>query len=240
MIDQEKNWTTFWEHQRNSFDEVMRVSTAYFARRFVKFFRVGADDDILDYGCGPGFLADALEATKANISGADINTSFLEQCRKNHPADLFIHITTDAEANKKILDQQLGKKKFNYVVLLSITQYFQNIEELDKVVGLLQGYLKENGKIILADVVDDNTSSPRDLASIFFHCVRAGRTIAFIRFILYLLFSNYRSLSRHIKLLQISQQSMIRVANNNHMDCEKMDHLTLHPSRNNYVLTGRI
>jgi len=237
LIDQEKNWTTFWEHQRNSFDEVMRVSTAYFATRFVKFFHVGADDDILDYGCGPGFLADALGSTKANISGADINTSFLEQCRKNHPGALFIHITTDAQANKKILDQQLGERKFDYVVLLSITQYFQDTGELEKVVRLLQSYLKEKGKIILADVVDENTSSLKDLASIFYRCVRAGKTIAFARFILYLLFSNYRSLSRHIKLLQISQQSMIKVANNNGMSCEKVNHLTLHPSRTNYVLS---
>ncbi|MBA4053373.1 MAG: hypothetical protein C0490_01545, partial [Marivirga sp.] len=107
---------------------------------------------------------------------------------------------------------------------------------VEHVVKMLLGHLKENGKIIIADVIDQNTSSIRDAISLFFHCIKRGEPMTFFRFVFYLLFSNYRTLSRDTKLLSISNAEMSRLANRNTLSCEKMDGLTIHSSRTSYVL----
>lgn len=233
----QQSWATFWKNQAHSFDEVMKVSTSYFTRRFVERFGITSDSKILDYGCGPGFLADALAPVKINITGADINPSFVEQCLKNHPQSKTILITTDPNQNKIILDNNLGGKRFDFIVLLSISQYLMNVEELESIISLLKGYLSEGGKIIVADVVDPNNSALRDLIAIKLECIRRGKIIAFTKFFFYLIFSNYRQLSKNIKLLHISSMEMNRIASNNQLRCEKIDKLTVHPTRTNYAFS---
>jgi len=231
-------WTNFWAGQKQSFNTIMKINTTFFALRMEKLFHLKPTDEILDYGCGPGFLADHLAAKKISITGADINKYFIEYSRANHPESLFIQVTPDTEINKKLLDEQLKGKKFDYIILLSIAQYFKNAEELENVIRLLFSYKKKKGKIIIADVIDENTSSLADALSLLRHCVKKGMILAFIRFMVYLLFSNYSRISRKTKLLRISEQSISRIAANNLLDFEKINGLTIHSSRTSYVLTN--
>lgn len=233
----QQSWATFWKNQAHSFDEVMRVSTSYFARRFIEKYGITSSSTILDYGCGPGFLADALAPMKINITGADINPSFVEQCRKNHPQSKTIVITTDTDQNKITLDNNLGGQRFDFIVVLSISQYLPSIHDLEKIISLLKVYLNNSGKIIVADVVDPNNSALRDLIAIKFECIRRGKIIAFVKFFFYLVFSNYRQLSKEVKLLQISSSDMTLIAANNQLKCEKIDKLTVHPTRTNYAFS---
>ena len=230
-------WVNFWKDQKKSFYGPMKLSTLAFASRIEKRYHLKNEDEILDYGCGPGFLADYLSQRKIYITGADINKLFIEESANNHPESLFIHITTDVEYNKKLLDTQLNGKTFDLIILLSIVQYFENIAGVEQVVKILTGYLKKNGKIIIADVIDKNTSSIRDAMSLLIHCVKKGKPMIFFRFVFYLLFSNYRVLSRDNKLLTVSYPEMTEVASRYSLSCEKVDGLTIHSSRTSYILT---
>jgi 2-polyprenyl-3-methyl-5-hydroxy-6-metoxy-1,4-benzoquinol methylase len=233
----ENSWASFWKNQAHSFDDVMKVSTSYFARRFIEKFKISPTDELFDYGCGPGFLADSLATFNIKITGADINLSFVDQCKKNHPGANTFLITVDPNANQAILNDNLKGKKFDFIVLLSISQYLENVGALESIIALLKTHLNERGKIIIADVVDHKTSSLRDLIAIKFECIRSGKTIAFVRFFFYLLFSNYRRLSLSIHLLHISEENMNRIARNTLLRCEKVNRLTVHPTRANYVFT---
>ena len=235
MQNLEKSWATFWQNQAHSFDEVMKVSTSYFARRFIDHFGINPEDKIFDYGSGPGFLADSLARFNIKVTGADINSSFVEQCLKNHPQSYTFLITTDPDSNESILNNNLAGKKFDYIVLLSISQYLENVDALEKIIKLLKVYLSDKGKIIVADVIDTRTSALRDLIAIKFECIRSGKLIAFVRFFFYLVFSNYRQLSRNVKLLRISEEDMLLISKNTQLLCRKANKLTVHPTRNNYV-----
>jgi len=232
----EESWKVFWQNQSHSFDEVMKVSTSYFARQFVEKFKIKSSDEIFDYGCGPGFLADSLATFKVKTTGADINPSFVEQCRKNHPQSKTFLITTETDSNQKILNENLNGEKFDFIIVLSISQYLENVNSLERIIRLLKGYLNDKGKIIIADVVDPKTSALRDLIAIKFQCIRSGKLIAFVRFFFYLLFSNYRRISRSVHLLHISEENMKDIASNTSLRCEKVKGLTLHPTRTNYCL----
>jgi 2-polyprenyl-3-methyl-5-hydroxy-6-metoxy-1,4-benzoquinol methylase len=231
------SWDKFWKDQRQSFYAVMRIATNFCVSQIDKRYQLKATDNIFDYGCGPGFVADALAAKNIGITGADINEFFLEECRKNHPAARFILITTDITTNKKILEEQLKAKKFDYIVLLSVAQYLNSVKDLEDIIALLRSFLKEQGKIIVADILDENTSAISDAFSLLKHCIRKGRIGAFIGFIFYLLFSNYRKITSQINLLQVPEQAIQDIAKRTVLQYEKVKGLTIHPTRTNYVFT---
>lgn len=230
-------WDKFWKDQRQSFYAVMKIATSYFVTQVQKVYHLKPTDDIFDYGCGPGFVADSLAAKNIRITGADINEFFIEECRKNHPASLFMLITTDIAANKKILEEQLTIRKFDFIILLSVSQYLENTGALEELIRLLRTYLKEKGRLIVADVLDENTSSVRDAFALFMHCIKKGRIGAFVGFISYLMFSSYRTISKKNKLLQVPEQAIRDMAKRNDLHCEKVKGLTLQVSRSNYILS---
>ena len=139
-------WVRFWKEQHKAFHDVMKISTIYFARTIEDYFGIKRGDEILDYGCGPGFLFDYLESKEVQLTGADISALFIEEGKKNHPDALFINITTDSESNKRILNDHIGSKRFDYIILLSLVQYFRNIEELEKVIKMLTSFLENQRK----------------------------------------------------------------------------------------------
>lgn len=230
-------WDKFWKDQRQSFYAVMRIATSYFVTQVKKVYHLKPTDDIFDYGCGPGFVADSLAAKNIRITGADINEFFIAECRKNHPASLFMLITTDIAANKKILEEKLTIRKFDFIILLSVSQYLENVGALEELIRLLRTYLKEKGRLIVADVLDENTSSARDAFALFMHCIKKGRIGAFVGFISYLVFSSYRTISKQNKLLQVPEQAIRDMAKRNGLHCEKVKGLTLQVSRSNYILS---
>ena len=232
-------WGHFWKDPKHSFDKVMKISTTFYASEMNRHFQLKTTDKVLDYGCGPGFLVDYLMDLHISVTGTDINKYYVEQNKINHPDSLFIHLTSDHNLNKKLLNRQLILNEFDFVVLLSVTQYFEDETELDTVVNMLHPFLKKEGKLILADVVDPNTSAVRDALSLLIHCTKNKQPLVFCKFILYLIFSDYRKLSKSVKLLKLSEQSIKQIANRNMLDYAKINGLTLHPSRCNYVLTPK-
>jgi 2-polyprenyl-3-methyl-5-hydroxy-6-metoxy-1,4-benzoquinol methylase len=233
-------WDNFWIDEKKSFYAIMKIATGYLTAQIDKTFHLKPTDDILDYGCGMGSIPDALAAKKIPVTGVDINDFFIELCRKNHPDSFFFQITTDVEVNKKILDEQLKGRKFDYIILSSVVQYLKTAGEFEDIIKMLRLYLKNQGKIIVADVIDEKTSSFRDTVPLFFHCFKIGKIAVFVRFIFYVLFSDYRKVSKNVKLLELPEESIRAIAENNLLDCEKMGGLTLHPTRWNYILSKKI
>jgi len=232
-------WDNFWKDQRQSFWHAMQIATGYFAVQFQKRFQIKQTDTVFDYGCGPGFVADALVKNNISITGADINEFYIAQCRKNHPAASFIHITTEVAANEQILTRELNGRRFDYIIVLSVAQYLKNTAELEAVVKMLRTYLKPGGKLVLADIIDDNTSSVKDALSLLFYYIKIGRVPTFVRFMLYLLFSNYRKVSGKMPLLLVPEQVISEIAVNNSLTYEKINGLTIQKTRSNYVLSPK-
>jgi SAM-dependent methyltransferase len=233
-------WETFWKNQGRAFDNVMKIGTIYFCAQLSKLFGIKKGDEIFDYGCGPGFVADFFKIKEVSVTGADINDFYIKQCRSKHANSLFIKIESNAEANLPILNRQLREKKFDFVILLSISQYFKNLDDLENVITLLLPYTKINGKIILADVIDPGSSNFNDAFSLLIHCIKERKVVAYFTFMFYLFFSSYRKLSQNVKLLTISRQCLNRIADKNGLNLEYVKDLTIHSTRSNYILTKRL
>lgn len=232
------DWSSFWKREGNAFNAIMEINTQYFARQFRKL-GIKKDDTILDYGCGPGLLEDALVPLGFNVTGVDINESFIDDCQRKYPDLVFITISSDVTSSNEILLRTFHDKKFDYIVLLSILQYFSDHSQIESLFTMLRRFLKPGGSIILADVVGTNTSSVRDLISLTFHSMAAGKIIALFQFVFYLLFSRYRTISKNKPLLVLSSETVQRMAEKHSFSFREVSGLTIHATRKNYILVSR-
>jgi len=226
---QNSSWTSFWKKPNDAFNRVMNVATDFFYRELTGRYPLKPGDSVLDYGCGPGFLIGNLVNAGIDVTGADINDHFLQQNKARFPAVDFIRISGKPPVT--------FKKQFDQVILLSIVQYFPSLEDMENVVRDLKGYLKPGGKLIIADVLDENTSPTRDALGIFTQCIRRGRLVAFARFILYLILSDYRQTSKNNKLLLVSSTFVKQMADRCSLKVELVKDMTPHPTRTNYIFT---
>src|SRR6478609_8309115 len=121
-----QGWDGFWKAPGRSFVSIMTINTHFFASRIVRLFQLNSSVNILDYGCGPGLLADYFKTKGIAITGADINETFLQQCQENHPTGPLVKITTDLKENRLILEKDLQGRTFDFIILLSIIQYFKD------------------------------------------------------------------------------------------------------------------
>jgi SAM-dependent methyltransferase len=228
---QNNTWSSFWKKPNDAFNRVMKVATNFFYRELMKRFPLKRGDVVLDYGCGPGFLINNFVDAGIDVTGADINEYFLQQNSEKFPGIEFVLLSDKTRIS--------FTKRFDYIILLSIVQYFPSLENLDVIMQNLKEHLKPGGKIIIADVLDEHTSSARDATGILIECVRRGRAFAFARFILYLLLSDYRQTSKNNKLLLVSSDVVKGMAGKNGLSFETATGMTPHPTRMNYVLTRK-
>jgi Methylase involved in ubiquinone/menaquinone biosynthesis len=231
-------WTEFWRKEETAFFKIMRMSTSVFARRLISRFQIGEKHQVLDYGCGPGFLVDALVKQRCKVYGADINVQFIQKCKELYPYGLFTVISEVPSKIENELIQAFQDKKFDFIIMLSVAQYFETQEACQKVITILSKFLKKGGSIIIADVITPSTSSFVDLFAVLKFSLVSGNVINLIRFISHLLFSDYRELSSKLKLQSYSDDGMERIALSANLTCNKVEGLTLHPSRVNYVLSS--
>jgi 2-polyprenyl-3-methyl-5-hydroxy-6-metoxy-1,4-benzoquinol methylase len=235
MSAQGPDWTQFWKSERHAFDDVMRLATGYFADQFYKRFKPTSDTRLLDYGCGPGFLADELIPRGLVFSGADINSYFIDRCRANHPQANFFSIHADAKKNVDVLLEN-AKEPADLVILLSITQYLSSPHDLEEIIVSLRPHVKPSGYIIIADVVDEHTRSYRDALALLFYTIRKGKVGAFLRFMHYVLRSEYASIAQNNRLLFISENFIDGMCERQGYRCQTARGLTLHPTRTSYIL----
>ena len=216
----------------------MKISTQYAARRLDGQFGFDKHNLVLDFGCGPGFLIDYLITKQVQVVGVDINQDFLDRNRERYPAQQFILISNDVTKTTSILHASLGDQKFDYIILLSVSQYFPDTIYLGTVIGMLRQYLSRTGAIVIADVVDSQTLGIIDGMAVMAECLKRGRLFSFLRFVSYLSLSRYRAISRHNKLLSISSVEMEFIAEQNRMRLTKLGRMTLHPTRSSYLFNS--
>ncbi|HMJ67399.1 MAG TPA: class I SAM-dependent methyltransferase [Cyclobacteriaceae bacterium] len=231
------HWSSFWKKPNDAFDDVMRVSTDFFYNQLTRRFPLITGSSILDYGCGPGFLVRNLMKSDVAVTAVDINEHYIKQNKIAFPSIELIEISEDTKVTFKVLSEKFTGRLFDRIILLSIVQYFKSKREVEDVVGFLARYLKPEGQMIVADVLHENTSSARDAIGVFLQCIRRGRIFAFGKFILYLIFSDYRRISKENELLLLSSDFVDQMAGHHSMAVSEAKGMTPHPTRTSYIFT---
>lgn len=124
--------------------------------RFLRYIkRHGHICNILDVGCGNGWLASQLSSfTKASVTGVDINTVELKQARK-----VFAGIPGLRFIEGDIRSPILGDQKFDLIVFAASIQYFESLPEILKTAIR---YLTLQGEI---HIIDSHFYQPYEVAA---------------------------------------------------------------------------
>lgn len=231
-------WINFWVNEREAFVKIMALATDFFANQFARKFGPLKEKTVLDFGCGPGLLADSLKSAAVKITGADINQFFLDEYKRKHPEAELIRLPNEYGSDQHILKKLLADRTFDYIILLSITQYFSDQDDLSRLLRVLKGCLKDGGKIIVADVVPPGHSSVSDGLSLLKHSLRRNHLVEMMFFINYVLSSRYRKHSSKTPLLSFSQDKIEQMATNLGLTCQRVAGMTIHSTRLNFVLAS--
>lgn len=218
---------------------VMENSTLYFSNKLLNYKLVAKDDKLFDYGCGPGNLANGLQGKISSYYGVDISETYIQQANKKMEAFTefhFIHLHTDDPFNEL---KQFSEKNqlFDCIIVFSVVQYFNNKEEVLVLLQHLKSLLMPTGKIILADILENERGAWKDIWSNCMHSIAQGYFISFLFFVARIKFSNYNDVKNKCKLLHISQEEVEEICKKVGAACSILPKITLQKSRNSFCIT---
>lgn len=232
------NWGKFWQENPKLFRKVMEKSTEYVASKLAKNQLIGLDTHLLDFGCGPGYLAHALKGKIATYCGVDISAQFIatakEKC-KDTPSFQFHEFSLEHSVESLTTLRESGKE-FNTIIILSVIQYFEKKSDVKVLLQKCRELLGKGGKILLLDVIEHENGLWKDILSILIHSIRNNYFVSFLKFIWVAKLSNYNEIRKNNKLLMLSKEDVKSMAAQLDLEFSVLPSLTTQSSRISYCL----
>lgn len=232
------SWGNYWQENPKLFTTVMEKSTEYVANKLIYHQLIGANTQVLDFGCGPGYLANALKDKIAGYVGVDISEQYIETAKnkcKDYPDFQFKAFPLEASTNSLTTLEQEGKK-FDAIIILSVVQYFEKHQDVINLLEQCKALLKSGGKIILADVMAHEHGLIQDILAILAHSIKNRYFFHFLKFMFVAKRSKYNQLRKSKKLLSISPTEMRSYANQLQLELDILPTITMQRSRISYCL----
>ncbi|MBO0932472.1 class I SAM-dependent methyltransferase [Fibrella aquatilis] len=181
-------WIDFWQGE-NAFDQSMSMNYAYFLDRVEQYITLTPTTSVLDVGSGPGHLADAWHHRVGRLTGLDIAKRYNDIVRARHadhpnvtvhdlPADDFLHFP------------MLDGHTFDVIIVMSVLQYYPNIEAVETLLTNLKSLAKPGTKILLCDLIVGEAML-KDVVSALGQSLRQGRLAKMLSLLFRLRFSAY-------------------------------------------------
>jgi 2-polyprenyl-3-methyl-5-hydroxy-6-metoxy-1,4-benzoquinol methylase len=234
------SWGNYWQENPKLFTTVMEKSTEYVARKLTHNQLIGANSQVLDFGCGPGYLANALKGSIASYFGIDISQHYIEMAKekcKDYPNFRFKAFPLDQSIYSLSILEQEGNQ-FDTIVILSVVQYFEKKEDVLQLLEKCKLLLKPRGKIILADVITNEQGLLKDIISILAHSIKNKYFFQFLKFMFVAKQSKYNQLRKNKKLLMLSKSEIHSYANQLQLELDVLPTITMQRSRVSYCLVS--
>ena len=134
-----------FNHKAETFDSPKNIFLANLVYQAIeKQLDLLSDKEILDFGGGTGLLALPLAKQAKSVTLVDISEKMLEQAR--------LKAEQQEIKNIQFLEQDLLEnpleKEFDLIV---VSRVLHHMPDLDAVLSLFHQYLKEDGRLLIAD-----------------------------------------------------------------------------------------
>lgn len=230
------NWANYWQTNPDGFNEIMNLSTKYFADKLKDKYPLHKDDRVLDIGCGPGFLFNEFVNKVDLYVGTDISDKYIEICKNNILNSLNTCFTVSKAYDFEIYGKLILDNRINKVVMLSVLQYYQNKDMIIKLINHLKEISQhQKFTFLIADIIPENHSVLGDVASISYNSIKKNYTLKFIKFLCYALFSDYRKIKKN-GLLNINPEFFVKLAKDLNVKITLVKNITIHSSRYSVLL----
>lgn len=234
------SWGNYWQENPKLFTTVMEKSTEYVAHKLTHNQLIGANSQVLDFGCGPGYLANALKGRIAGYFGVDISEQYIASAKdkcKDNPNFQFKAFPLGESINS-LSTLEKGGKKFDTIIILSVIQYFEKKEDVLNLLEKCKQLLKSGGKIILADVITHEHGLIKDIIAILAHSIKNRYFFQFLKFMVVAKQSKYNQLRKSKKLLTLSKAEMLSFAHQLKLELDILPTITMQSSRISYCLVS--
>jgi 2-polyprenyl-3-methyl-5-hydroxy-6-metoxy-1,4-benzoquinol methylase len=234
------NWQNFWSNNPPLFGVVMQKNAVYFADKLLKAKTILPENSILDFGCGPGYLADLLKNKVASYYGVDISADCVEICKQQFTGYENMQFSKVISTETTTGLEETVKKglHFDVIIVLSVVQYFSGLAKVETLLSDCKSMLSDGGKIILADVIPSHKGLLKDVYSGFADSIQKGYFLSFLRFLFQARFSNYHQLRLDNDLLCITETDIASICQKLQLQYAIMPICTLQHSRVSYCITG--
>ena len=234
------SWGNYWQENPKLFTTVMEKSTEYVASKLIHNQLIGANSQVLDFGCGPGYLANALKGSITSYFGIDISHHYIETAKekcKDYPNFHFKAFPLDQSIYSLSVLEQEGNQ-FDTIVILSVIQYLEKKEDVLQLLEKCKLLLKPRGKIILADVITNEQGLLKDIISILAHSIKNKYFFQFLKFMFVAKQSKYNQLRKNKKLLTLSKSEILSYAHQLNLAIDVLPTITMQSSRVSYCLVS--
>ena len=110
---------------------------------------IDGNDVVLDYGCGPGFLAGQMATIAKKVYACDISRGALESAKIINPAENVEYLQVGRQLSERVPDGGV-----DVIVSFAVIQHLSE-EPLHEMMKLCQAKLKPGGKLVLQVQLDD-------------------------------------------------------------------------------------
>jgi SAM-dependent methyltransferase len=143
-------WVDYWDSDLFS-RAMMKSSTRFFVQRTKRVLKYGKEDILLDFGCGPGYLEEFLAGTVGEMHGLDTSPRLIAECRENFGKNrnIYFHkLDRNHFSDLSIFE----KEKFTIIICLSVVQYFNRQDDLEKLIRSVQKVSAPGALFLIADI----------------------------------------------------------------------------------------
>jgi SAM-dependent methyltransferase len=203
-------WRRFWD-EKGPPGPWLRGEAAHFTRELTAAFALEGTD-VLDFGCGYGFVAEMLAPKVRTLYVWDASPTMLDYTRARIAAHANAHVLDlDTEASPDV--------HLHLVIVNSVVQYLTEDEAVHWL-GVLARLLRPDGRLLLSDVVGPHRALVTELRrALSRRRVRALRIAGMWRYL--------RS-RRSAPLLRLDRSGLERIAGRNGLRVELLPRSLTH------------
>ncbi len=217
------SWTRFWEKSTGSKKLFQGIADNYFGN-FKLAFPLNSKTRILDFGCGHGYLANLLSERVRDVYIYDASQTMVEMAR-------LLNSNNKNVISLKVISDRIPP--LDYILTNSVTQYMSPGTLKDNL-RLWRRLLKDDGKIIVSDILPDNVRFTSEILGLLAFSLSRGYLMGQVSQIASLFFSDYTKVIRECPLTYYSHDLLCNLAADTKLSIKILDKNLVY-GRNRYT-----
>lgn len=227
-------WRRFWGQSHRIYvnERHRRVHYERVADDILSVLPARGDAVVLDYGCGDALEAGRVATRVQRLYLFDAVAEVVTRLRERFAGQPGITVLDEAGL------AALPPGSVDLVVVNSVVQYLRR-DELDALLTTSRRVLKEEGTLIVADVIPPDAGAANDVASLLRTAWRHGFLVPALGGLVATFFSDYRRLRRSVGLATYTEAAFLDILSQGFDARRRTENLGFNAARMTFIASPR-
>lgn len=232
--EQGSPWKEFWSDQTTFDNDLLKRSIDVFLEHTETLMDYSPGDKVLDVGCGPGFLLEALAPRVQQVCGLDVSEKYVSECRGR--LSQFGNVRVEQLGEDYTDLSFLGDQTFDKIICLSVVQYYRQKSDVRALMAAVKGVATPGARFLIADISVE-TGLFADILSLLRSALRERMFKETLRLLGRAQFGKYARLRRSVGLLQFDREELVQMARAENLEAELItSRLTVNENRSHIMI----